>query len=355
MGSAPGLTKFADHPFAIDLSKRILIAESVALAVTVMSVLGPRIGLQAALFLGVAILMPGMQVVASVFEADAKRLAFWSLSAFCVAATVFFTITVNRPQWTVKEITSAPIPSVGTIRTPPPAVPPLAAAGIDGAWDKTAPKSAAFVMSDGRTCGRDGDGEDTLTNIRKNRVDVPAAYHEVKWSDIAQVYFPRDKVMPKSLVRWSAADIVKIMQFQDISVSAEGYIAKIRPQAGNKESTNCNATKSADTDWHIAFVEKAGDPEENSVVVETTPRVRASHTAWTIKNLAPWINSQRRVRISGWLLFDPEHKNHLGRFRQTLWEIHPITKIEVQDNDGSWIDLDNLGLLGKRNETGRKQ
>ena len=38
---------------------------------------------------------------------------------------------------------------------------------------------------------------------------------------------------------------------------------------------------------------------------------------------------------------DPEHKDMIDKgLRSTLWEIHPITKIEVFDN-GSWIDIDN--------------
>ena len=174
-------------------------------------------------------------------------------------------------------------------------------------------------------------------------VTLAPAYHNVTWADIAHVYFPRDQVMPKSLVRWSADQMAKIMQFEDIPVSAEGYIAKIRPQTGNRESTNCNAADAADTDGHVAFVEHAGDPEMSSIVVEITPRIRVRHPAWTQKNLRPWVNSRLPVRISGWLLFDPEHKNHLARFRQTLWEIHPITKIEVQRENGAWIDLDKLG------------
>ncbi len=28
-------------------------------------------------------------------------------------------------------------------------------------------------------------------------------------------------------------------------------------------------------------------------------------------------------------MFDPEHRNRLGKYRMTLWETHPITKIEV--------------------------
>jgi hypothetical protein len=40
-------------------------------------------------------------------------------------------------------------------------------------------------------------------------------------------------------------------------------------------------------------------------------------------------------------MFDPEHRAHLGRYRSTLWEVHPITKIEVFQ-DGQWIDADDL-------------
>ena len=35
------------------------------------------------------------------------------------------------------------------------------------------------------------------------------------------------------------------------------------------------------------------------------------------------------------------HRNHLGKYRSTLWEIHPITKIEVF-KDNRWVDLDTL-------------
>jgi len=53
------------------------------------------------------------------------------------------------------------------------------------------------------------------------------------------------------------------------------------------------------------------------------------------------VDSDRPVRISGWTLLDPEHRNHLNHYRSTLWEIHPITKIEVWDGT-TWVDLDVL-------------
>ena len=81
--------------------------------------------------------------------------------------------------------------------------------------------------------------------------------------------------------------------------------------------------------------------EATSIVLEPTPRIKKSHPKWTKKNLSTWLNEDLPVRISGWLLFDPQHANHLRKYRSTLWEIHPITKIEVWDNDKqTWASLD---------------
>lgn len=76
-----------------------------------------------------------------------------------------------------------------------------------------------------------------------------------------------------------------------------------------------------------------------AIVVETTPRIRTSHPNWTTGGLGQYATNQTQVRISGWLMFDPDHPGHLGKYRTTLWEIHPITKIEAFVN-GQWVDLD---------------
>jgi hypothetical protein len=268
----------------------------------------------------------------------AERTAFWAATVCFLCTTVVVTLesTLRRPV--------VPIVSTSIVERPPPLMLLPPAATIDGSWTKSPPKATEFTMSDGRICRAEGDGEDTITNIRKNRTDLPPKYFDVKWSAVASLSFPRQQVLPKVLVRWPDAERDKILQFEDTPVRVVGYIETIRPQAGNSESTNCNATAAADTDWHIAFVREAGDPEQTSIVSEVTPRVRIAHPAWTRKNLKPWMDSALPVRFSGWLLFDPEHKNHLGRFRQTLWEIHPITKIEVS-TDGEWVDLDVLTMV----------
>ncbi|HZC82292.1 MAG TPA: hypothetical protein VE222_11385, partial [Nitrospiraceae bacterium] len=126
-----------------------------------------------------------------------------------------------------------------------------------------------------------------------------------------------------------------------VAVRTVGYLVAIKPQGGSGESTNCHWTKSSQTDWHVALVKDAGDGEKTSVVVETTPRIRKNHPKWTVSTLDKWVDSGDPVRISGWLMLDPEHRNHLGKYRETLWEIHPITMIEVM-KDGEWRSLDTL-------------
>jgi len=50
------------------------------------------------------------------------------------------------------------------------------------------------------------------------------------------------------------------------------------------------------------------------------------------------VNKNVPVRISGWLLYDYEHVSVIGSQRASVWEIHPITKIEVKWN-GQWVNL----------------
>jgi hypothetical protein len=38
-------------------------------------------------------------------------------------------------------------------------------------------------------------------------------------------------------------------------------------------------------------------------------------------------------------MYDIEHVNVIGKERATVWEVHPITRIEIQKN-GQWVDLD---------------
>ncbi len=81
---------------------------------------------------------------------------------------------------------------------------------------------------------------------------------------------------------------------------------------------------------------------------ETTPRVRvlARHKNWNIQEFENLVRQTKRVRLTGWIVFDQIHSDQLPGAsetqkprRGTLWEVHPITKVEVQENE-NWRDLD---------------
>jgi hypothetical protein len=92
-------------------------------------------------------------------------------------------------------------------------------------------------------------------------------------------------------------------------------------------------------DWHIYLSDTADlDDISQAVVVETTPRTRPLHK-WKKADLDKVVNKNIPVRISGWLMYDFEHINVIGTQRASVWEVHPITKIEVKQNS-TWVDLD---------------
>jgi hypothetical protein len=209
---------------------------------------------------------------------------------------------------------------------------------ISSTWDKPVPNSTTFG-----TCGPTGNDGDAITNTRKNRTDVPADYHLVTFTAISSLTFPHGA--PKSRESWSQAQLDQVSQFEGAAVSVEGYLYKVKPETGGTgESTNCNETGPDQVDWHIALLPQAGQPQSAAIVVETTPRVRKDHPGWTTTALDPWVRTHAHdhdlVRVSGWLMFDPEHAADIGNYRCTLWEVHPITKIEVFDGT-AWKDLDH--------------
>lgn len=223
------------------------------------------------------------------------------------------------------DLVTSPPSSGGT--TPPPTAPSVSNTGVASSfspdWDKPTLKQNKFQGPDGK-CGPTGDGGDSCTNLRKNQTDVPASYQEVTWKALQSLPYP---TAGRSLAEWTEPQLSQIRPYAGAPVTTVGFLVKIKVEdRGSGESTNCHFLSSEEVDWHMPLAEHSGDPEKTTIVVETTPRVRKSHPKWTTTNLAPWVNSQSPVRISGWTLFDPEHRAQLGQYRSTLREIHPRTK-----------------------------
>src|SRR6185437_10776963 len=92
-------------------------------------------------------------------------------------------------------------------------------------------------------------------------------------------------------------------------------------------------------DTHIELALAAGAAPRQRVIVEVTPRWREKMAViadWSTAALKKRLLG-KRVRITGWLFDDLEHKaeaenTHPGgkkNWRASVWEIHPITGITV--------------------------
>jgi hypothetical protein len=238
---------------------------------------------------------------------------------------------------------------------------------IDPEWEKP-PLGASNIRVKGgsEVCHPEGDGTDDGTNVHKNRSDIPSKSYFVTLDAIRAL---TDTALWRFInrIHWTQEDSALVMPYEGIPVTVEGFFEVVKPQSGGDgESPNCHASLEKDTDWHIALVSDPSEREERAVVVEPTPRTKRHNAGWTpeaAKALAVRrsdnANAPRheaeaaRVRVTGFLMLDPVHPAHIrGKctqncgppkrfFRSTLWEVHPVTRIEIFRNN-AWVDLNDF-------------
>ncbi len=204
--------------------------------------------------------------------------------------------------------------------------------------DKPRPREIIFDQ-----CPPEGDGPDRELDRLKNRVDE-GNYIPVPFAAIDTLPWPRS-VDRERRSRWSRADSTAVARYEGIPVVVEGYLAGAKVEG--PEATNCHAADTKDRDWHLWLTGRQGADRSGAIVVEATPRVRAAHPGWHFSAVRSATRSGDRVRLSGWLMLDPDHPEQLGKTRGTLWEIHPIMKIELQLK-GQWVDLDEAHVISHR-------
>jgi hypothetical protein len=206
------------------------------------------------------------------------------------------------------------------------------AAVVPALATKPEPKEITF-----HGCPPEGSGGDGALNILKNRVDE-GDYKPVSTSAILSLSWPRD-VERKRRDSWPVGDKREVDQHEGIPVSVEGFLLQVKEEG--PESPNCRMESAADKDFHLWLASAADDERSSALVVEITPRVRAGHPEWTLATIRKIIQEKIKVRVSGWLLLDQEHPDQVGKTRGTLWEVHPITKIETEAH-GAWQSLQVL-------------
>lgn len=130
-------------------------------------------------------------------------------------------------------------------------------------------------------------------------------------------------------------------------VTTEGYVQRMM--------------RAMDDDYHleVAPTPRASDgPDTTYLTAEITPVWRVDSKRWSYGSLevafrpnhggiTPWDEGPRRVRVSGWLLYDyqydaapTEAQRRTVAPRISGWEIHPVTRIELWDESlGRFVDL----------------
>lgn len=244
---------------------------------------------------------------------------------------------------------------------------------IDPTWDKPGMVPSTIEMQEGAvSCSADGDGGDTGTDERKNRADTVTTGYLVTVDAIRRLDDTLLWRKNNSRDHWTTAEAQAVARYEGIPLTVEGYFEIVKPQStsppapGKKvgESTNCHSWAELDTDWHIALVGAPSETEDQAVVIEPTPRTKRLHLGWTPAKAealavrhSPGDSRHEaeavRVRVTGFLMLDPVHVNHIRGgcaaihctatkfYRATLWELHPVTRIEVQQG-GQWVDLNTM-------------
>lgn len=221
--------------------------------------------------------------------------------------------------------------SYPTVPTPPVGPTAQAAQGAVPTGAHPTPQEITF-----KGCPPIGDGTDPELNTLKNRVDPVEAPAAMPFETLLHLPWP-EGVDRKHMAQWGAAERAQVAKTNGLGVTIEAHF--IRVQAEGPESPNCHST--SDVDFHEWIVANSGDDRTAAVVVEVGPRQRANHVGWTLAHFQQLAKDKAQVRITGWIMLDPEHPDQVGKTRGTIWEVHPATKIEVFQN-GRWVDLDTL-------------
>jgi hypothetical protein len=187
-------------------------------------------------------------------------------------------------------------------------------------------------------CPPEGEGGDVELNILKNRVDK-GAYVPVSFESLRSLTWPKS-VERRPMNEWTPTGRAFILQYMGIPVVVEGYIETLRE--GGADAANCNSPDELNPYWRLYLVNEPRGRRYQAVVAVSTPQTRHGHT-WTTDLIRSFlIDGRVLVRLSGWLYFDPDHPQDIGRTRATLWEISPVMQIEVFQ-DGKWNPLDKYG------------
>jgi hypothetical protein len=182
-------------------------------------------------------------------------------------------------------------------------------------------------------CPGEGSNPDKPLNRRKNRFDESPSYLPLSLALVAKLPWPAwIGWRPRDI--WTRSERIEVGRFEGAAVSVEGYLVDLRVEI--PEATNCYSTNEDLRDIHLWLADAPDRSIADAVVIEITPRYRALRSRWHPDTLRALVDSRTRVRVSGWLMLDELHPELVHIRRVTLWEVHPVTRLEAQQSSGAW-------------------
>ena len=189
------------------------------------------------------------------------------------------------------------------------------------------------AAGDFRGCPAVGDGGDADLNNLKNRSSQVDQPEPMSVGAVVALAAPAG-VDKQNRAGWPRDALAQVAAHERTGVVVEGFVVAVKQEG--LESVNCRRTDLHD--YHAWLAASPRTSKAQAFVAEVTPRWRAANSGWRLQTLRKLVSQGARFRLTGWLLFDQEHPEQIGQFRATLWEIHPITRIEVFTG-GKWVEL----------------
>lgn len=197
-------------------------------------------------------------------------------------------------------------------------------------------QTPAVATGDFDTCPVQGQGGDPDLNSQKNRSAMPTATAPMTVAQLEALQ-PVSQDDGKTRSAWPAGVQTTIQNQESQAVVFTGYIVKAIQEGA--ESCNCGLLDTRDHDVHIYIADDPDATPADAAIAEVTPRWRAVYPSWNVQNMNQLHDAGTEVRLTGWLLYDQEHWDMINKDeRATLWEIHPITSVQVETPNG-WVNL----------------
>ena len=201
--------------------------------------------------------------------------------------------------------------------------------------ERSAPLYKGTAPSDFHGIPPEGIGGDPELNKEKNRWAMPAAVTQVSVSQI--ISFPHDALdmMGKEKrSKWTSSASDQASANENRAVEVIGYLAHVK-ESGPEA---CNGHSDIYHDFHLWITESPGEDKNKGIVIEAIPFWKEQFPAWLLLTFEKLASQNAKVRVSGWVLWDEEHGDEVGKSRGSLWEVHPFTKFEVFSG-GKWVEL----------------